>query len=117
MGANGVPGPDDLFYPTLAVPVSSYLATVTVSVSRTNTASVGPLAVTVGVTCRLDGGFQTPPPAPVPLVTFPFMLPRIESRSWTYQVTPGAVRIVVNTNDQIADLMPGEFKTLAFQFD
>jgi type II secretory pathway pseudopilin PulG len=117
-GANGTFGggiPDDLFYPTPAVPVSNYLSTVAINVSRTNAASLVPLPVTVAVTCRLNGGFQIP--APVPATAFPYSLPRIESRAWTYQVTPGAVRIVVNSNDQLVDLMPGEFKTLTFQFD
>jgi len=114
-GVDGVfGGANDLSFPTLAVPVSNYLGTVTVTVSRTP-ASVAPLPVQVAVTSRLNGAYHYP--APNPLTAFPFSLPKLESRSWTYQVASGPVRIVVNTNDQIIDLLPGELKTLSFQFD
>lgn len=115
-GAFGGAVNDDLFYPTAAVPVSNFRSTLTVNVSRTNpSSSTLSLPVTVTVTDRLNGALRNP--APTPGTTWPLGLARTENRAWTYQVTAGAVRIWVNGNDQILDLLPGEYKTLSFQFD
>lgn len=121
-GPNGVFGGavnDDVFYPAAAAPVDNYISTLTVNVSRTNPdSSTLSLPVTVTVTHRLNGALPSPPaPAPTPSTTWPLGMALTENRAWTYQVTSGAVRIMVNGNEQILDLLPGEYKTLDFQFD
>jgi type II secretory pathway pseudopilin PulG len=118
-GPNGVFGGvvnDDIFYPSAAIPVSNHLSMLTINVSRTNPGSItASLPVTVTVTERLNAGLRSAPPTPA--TAWPQGLAVTESRPWTYHVTSGAVRIMVNGNEQILDLLPGEFQTLKFQFD